>query len=355
MPKDKNYYEILGVGKTASADDIKKAYRKLALKYHPDRNPGNKQAEEKFKRASEAYAVLSDAGKRKAYDSRGQAGVRETGFEGFADVNDIYSQFGDIFGDFFGRRFYTAENLAEAGADLRSDITVSFEEAALGADKELRFQKSTTCSTCNGTGSRSGSRPAACPTCGGTGHVVRQNSARGGFFSISSVCPQCNGEGVIVADPCPVCNGTGAAVRPVTIKLHIPRGTGNGSVLRLRGQGEPGQHGGPPGDLFVTVRVSPHPYFERSGNDLIYEAKVDFVTAALGGQIEVPTLTGRAALKIPRGTQSGQTFRLRGQGIKPARGSAGDLLVRALITVPASLTSRQEELLRQFASEGAGT
>jgi len=349
MVSNKDYYEVLGVSRTAPEDEIKKAYRKLALKYHPDRNPGNKQAEEKFKEISEAYAVLSDAEKRKTYDLRGQAGVREGGFEGFTNVDDIYSQFGDIFGDFFGRRYYTPETVAEPGADLRTDISVTFTEAALGTEKELHFRKGTVCPVCRGTGAKGGAPPTPCPTCGGTGHVVKRSAKAGGFFSVSSICPKCHGAGQIVGTPCPACAGAGAAEKPVTIKLRVPPGTSDGDTLRLRGQGEPGTHGGPPGDLYVAVHVLPHEHFTRSNNDVIHEAEVDFVTAALGGEIEVPTLTGHATLKIPAGTQSGQILRLRGQGIKPPRGKQGDMLVKVLITVPKKLTKRQEELLRGFA------
>ncbi|HUW30404.1 MAG TPA: molecular chaperone DnaJ [Planctomycetota bacterium] len=350
MLSNKDYYEVLGVSRTASDDEIKKAYRKLALKYHPDRNQGNKEAEEKFKEISEAYAVLSDAEKRKTYDLRGQAGVRDAGFEGFANVDDIYSQFGDIFGDFFGRRYYASETAAQPGADLRTDITVTFIEAALGTEKELRFKKGTVCLVCRGTGAKGAAPPTACPMCGGSGHVVKRGAKAGGFFSVSSVCPKCHGSGRIVGAPCPTCGGAGATEKPVTIKLHVPPGTSDGDTLRLRGQGEPGLHGGPPGNLYITVHVLPHEYFTRSNSDIIHEAEVDFVTAALGGEIEVPTLTGHAKLKIPPGTQSGQMLRLRGQGIKPPKGKQGDMLVRLLITVPKKLTKRQEELLREFAA-----
>jgi molecular chaperone DnaJ len=351
MANENNYYEILGVSKDASAEDVKKAYRKLALKHHPDRNPGDKAAEEKFKKISEAYAVLSDPEKRTAYDTRGQAGVRDMGFEGFADISDIFSQFGDIFGDFFGQRYYTSETRAVPGADLRTNVSVSFLDAALGAQKELRFQKRTTCPTCSGTRARPGTKPRTCPQCGGTGRSVRRNGSRGGFFSISSACTQCNGQGQIITDPCPACRGAGSVVKPVGITLRVPPGTQDGAVLRLRGQGEAGNFGGPPGDLYVTIGVSPSSVFTRRGSDVVYEAKVDFITAALGGEIEVPTLKGTARLKVPRGTQSGHTLRLRGQGIKPRKGPEGDMLVRILITVPKDLTQEQEELLKQFAGE----
>jgi len=351
MAQHTDYYEILGISKDAKDEDIKKAYRKLALKYHPDRNPDNKEAEEKFKKMSEAYAVLSDPEKRKAYDTRGWAGVRDTGFEGFRDVDDIFSSFGDIFGDFFGRRFYTAEARAAPGADLRSAVSVSFMDAALGTERELRFQKSTACPQCGGSGAKPGTQPQTCPKCGGSGHAVRRDGRMGGFFSVSSACPQCNGEGKIITEHCTACHGAGSVVKPVTITLRVPAGTGDGDVLRLRGQGEAGAHGGPPGDLYVTVRVAPSDTFTRRGNDIIHEAKVNFATAALGGEIEVPTLKGKATLKIPRGTQSGQTLRLRGQGIKPLRGVQGDLFVRILLTVPKDLTQKQEELLKQFSTE----
>jgi len=351
MANGTDYYETLNVSKDASAEEIKKAYRKLALKYHPDRNPGDKAAEEKFKKISEAYAVLSDPEKRKTYEARGQAGVRDMGFEGFGNVSDIYSMFGDIFGDSFGQRYYTSETRAEPGADLRATVTVSFLEAATGTTRELQFQKRSTCPTCGGTRAKPGSTPRTCPACKGTGHTVRRDTRTGGFFSVSQPCPQCKGEGTVISDPCPACNGTGSAVKPVTISLRVPPGTQDGATLRLRGQGEAGLHGGPPGDLYVTIRVTPSDRFERRGNNIIHEAKVDFITAALGGSIEVPTLTGHATLKIPRGTQSGQALRLRGQGIRPAKGSPGDMLVKILVTVPETLTERQEELLKEFAEE----
>jgi len=346
MADAKDYYQILGVSRDANEEEIKKTYRKLALKFHPDRNQGNKDAEAKFKEISEAYAVLSDAEKRNAFDTRGQAGVRDTGFQGFTDVNDIYSSFGDIFGDFFGQRFYTPETRAQAGADLRTDITVSFLDAALGAERDLHFQKEIACPACGGTGAKPGTA-ATCPTCHGTGHIVQRSGQAGGFFSVSSACPRCHGSGT-TGTPCADCRGLGKVTKPVAIKLRIPAGAKEGDALRLRGQGEPGLYGGPPGDLYVTLRVTPHEYFTRTDSDIIHEAKVNFITAALGGEIEVPTLRAKAKLKIPPGTQSGQTLRLRGQGIKLRGGKAGDLLVRVLITVPKSLTKRQEELLREF-------
>ena len=351
MAKDSDYYKLLGVSKDANDEDIRKAYRKLALKHHPDRNPDNKEAEEKFKEISEAYAVLSDPEKRKAYDTRGQAGVRDMGFEGFRDVSDIFSNFGDIFGDSFGQRYYTTETRAVPGDDLRAAVPVLFMEAALGTEKDLHFQKSAVCETCGGSGAKPGTEPRTCPTCSGAGHTIRRDSQLGGFFSVSSVCPQCDGDGKIITDPCSACRGAGSVIKPVTISLRIPPGTDDDDVLRLRGQGEAGAHGGPPGDLYVSIRVAPSDAFVRSGNNLIHEANVDFITAALGGEIEVPALRGRATLKIPRGTQSGQTLRLRGQGIKPAKGPEGDLLVRVLLTVPKDLTPKQEELLKEFSAE----
>lgn len=343
MP-ERDYYEVLGVSKDASPDEIKKAYRRLAMKYHPDKNPGDKTAEEKFKEISNAYEVLSDPEKRKAYDLRGMEGVHDMGFQGFTSSDDIFRHFSDIFSDFsFGMR----ETGPERGADLRYSLTVPFMDAVSGAERQIQIQRREICGTCRGTGARPGTSPITCPDCGGRGFVSQ--GGRGlGFFNITTQCRRCGGSGKIISTPCPSCNGEGAVMASRTISVRIPPGSDNGTVLRLAGQGEAGTNGGPPGDLYVVLQVQPHPIFERQGRDIIYHLPIKFTQAALGAEVKVPTLKGSAILKIPRGTQSNQTFRLRGQGIRDQSGQVGDELVKVTITVPRSLSPREEELLREL-------
>jgi len=334
----KDYYEILGVKKDAAAEDIKKAYRKLAMKYHPDKNPGDKKAEDRFKEISNAYEVLSDPEKRRAYDQRGMDGIHDMGFQGFTNTDDIFRHFGDIFGDIsFGTR-------EERGADLRYNLTVSFMDAVFGTEKQIQVQRSESCSVCRGSGAKPGTSPAKCPICKGRGFT----SQGGGLFNISTPCSRCNGTGKIITEPCVSCSGTGSVIAPKTISIRIPPGSDTGTVLRLAGQGEEGIHRGPPGDLYIILQVQPHPTFERQGKDIIYQLPIKYTQAALGAEVKVPTLKGSAMLKIPRGTQSSQIFRLRGQGIPDPNANAGDELVKVVITVPRKLTEKEEELLEEL-------
>jgi len=344
----RDYYEVLGVSRNATSEEIKKAYRKLAIKYHPDKNPGDKVAEEKFKEASNAYEVLSDPQKRKAYDQRGMAGIHDIGFEGFTDFEDIFSRFDDIFRRNYGgfEDIFVSRRQSggpQRGSDIRYKLTISFLEAALGAEKRLRIPRSESCDTCHGMG---GMGIKTCPKCQGTGQSSRSGR---GFFSISEVCNRCDGTGKVVQAVCNTCHGSSQVSKYRTITVKIPSGVENGDNLRLQGQGNSGLKGGPPGDLYVNIQVQPHQYFKRDGKNIIYEASIPFTTAALGGEIKVPTLKGSATLKIPQGTQSNQTLRLRGQGIPDTRGNRGDQLVKIAIAVPKRLSRKQEELLKQYA------
>jgi len=350
MQEKEDYYKILGVDRNATQEEIKKAYRRMALKYHPDRNPGDKEAEKKFKQAAEAYEVLSDPEKRARYDRYGHAGLEGVPVRGFTTFEDIFDAFGDIFGgdsifdSFFdmGRRRRTQRR----GPNLRCEVTISLEEVARGTERTIKIHRHEICKNCAGTGSRPGSMPSRCEYCNGRGEV-RQSR---GFFVVRVTCPRCGGVGTVITDPCPECRGKGKIPKTAEIKVRIPPGIEDGTRLRIAGEGEIGDNGAPRGDLFCDVFVKEHPFFERHGDDIICEVPISFAQAALGAEIEVPTLTSTARVKIPRGTQSGQIIRLRGQGLPNVNGyGRGDELIRVVIETPRHLTPRQEELLREFA------
>jgi molecular chaperone DnaJ len=345
----RDYYEILGVSRDTSEDEIKKAYRRLALQYHPDRNPGSKEAEEKFKEAAEAYEVLRDPQKRQLYDLYGHEGLKGTGFTGFRGFEDIFSSFSDIFEDFFGfgtvgrrrRRTY-----AEPGADLRYDLIISFEEAAFGKEVEIEVPKTEDCSICEGTGAAPGTSRSQCPYCQGTGQVSHSQ----GFLTISTTCNQCRGEGSSITDPCKECIGTGKVKGHKKIHLTVPGGVDTGSRLRVQGEGESGYHGGPPGDLYVVIHVEPHEFFEREGDDIYCQIPISFPQATLGTRVEIPTLEGTKPLDIPAGTNSGEVFRIPRGGAKHLRGSGrGDQIIQVVVKTPKHLNKRQKELLKEFA------
>jgi molecular chaperone DnaJ len=351
----RDYYMVLGVNRDASEEDIKKAYRKLAMKHHPDRNPDDKAAEEKFKEAKEAYEVLTDPKKRPAYDQFGHAGVDpSTGFGGFGagragpdGFGGFSDAFGDIFGEIFGSQRRGGGNGVYRGADLRYNLELGLEEAARGTEAKIRIPTLEACATCHGSGAKPGTQPKQCATCHGRGEVrVSQ-----GFFSIQQTCPTCHGTGKVVSDPCATCHGQGRTKKHKTLSVKIPAGVDQDDRIRLSGEGEAGVNGGPSGDLYVVVNLKAHPVFQRDGADLHCEMPISFAMAALGGEIEIPTLDGHAKIKIPAETQSGQVFRLRNKGIRPVRGSVtGDLFCHVAIETPVKLTSRQKELLREFES-----
>jgi len=344
----KDYYEVLGVSRTASAEEIKQSYRKLALKYHPDRNPGNKASEELFKKIGTAYEVLSDPKKRELYDLRGQAGLDDIGYQGFKSTEDILSRFGTIFGDLFGDSGFRFNQQSRRGEDLRVQLTVPFRDGALGASKRIKLQKPSACQACRGSGGAPGSFRSICRTCGGSGQVQNQNPGFGGLFSVAEECPNCRGAGKAYSNFCPACGGKGHTIQEVSLEVKIPAGVKYGTVLSLRGEGAPGPSAGCNGDLLIQLTLEPDEVFECKGNDLIVAVRVMFTTAALGGELEVPTLRGRARLKIPPGVQSGTLLRMKGEGIHPAHGFQGDQLVRIMIDVPRKLDSAQEKLLREL-------
>ncbi|WP_024929426.1 MULTISPECIES: molecular chaperone DnaJ [unclassified Methylophilus] len=344
----KDYYEVLGVNRDASEEEIKKAFKKLAMKFHPDRNPDNPKAEESFKEAKEAYEILSDDQKRAAYDQYGHAGVDPSmggGFGGFNSGN-FSDAFGDIFGDIFGGARNQRSNVYR-GADLRYNLEISLEDAAKGTETKIRIPVQTSCETCHGSGARPGTSPVTCTTCNGHGQVRMQQ----GFFSVQQTCPKCHGTGKMVKEPCPTCHGGGRVKQNKTLNVKIPAGVDEGDRIRLSGEGEAGVNGGPTGDLYVVVHLKEHPIFQREGANLHCEMPISFSTAALGGEIEVPTLDGAAKMKIPVETQTGSVFRLRGKGIKPLRSSEhGDLMVHVVVETPVRLTEKQKDLLREFES-----
>ena len=363
MPEQKrDYYEVLGVSKGASDDEIKKAYRKLAKKYHPDMNPGDKEAEAKFKEVNEAYSVLSDEQKRARYDQFGHAGVDSNygaggpggPFGGF-DMGDI--DLGDIFGSFFGGGGFggfggggARRNGPQKGESLRANLTITFEEAAFGCEKEINLNRTEECDECHGSGCQPGTTAETCPDCRGTG-VVRVQQRTGGFaFSSTAACTRCRGTGKIIHSPCKSCGGSGSVKKSKRITVTIPAGIDDGQAVSLRGQGNAGKNGGPAGDLIVGVRVKPHPQFRRDGTTVLYEQPVSFFQAAMGAELEIPTIDGKVKYTLPAGTQTGTTFRLRGKGIPELRGRGrGDQYVTIRVQVPTSLNSEQKEALRAFA------
>lgn len=348
MATKKDYYEVLSVNKDASAEDIKKSYRKLAMKYHPDRNPDNPKAEEQFKEAKEAYEILSDDQKRAAYDQYGHAGVEQgAGGGGFGGGAGFGDAFGDIFGDIFGGGARGQRSNVYRGADLRYNMEISLEDAAKGTETKIRIPVQAACEPCKGTGAKAGKSPVTCTTCNGHGQVRMQQ----GFFSVQQTCPKCHGTGKMIKDEdkCGTCHGAGRQKINKTLSVKIPAGVDEGDRIRLSGEGEAGVNGGPTGDLYVVVHLKEHEIFQRDGGNLHCEMPISFTTAALGGEIEVPTLGGSAKMKIPAETQTGGVFRLRGKGIKPLRTTEhGDLMVHVVVETPIKLTEKQKELLREF-------
>ena len=356
----RDYYEVLGVSRSASEDEIKKAYRKLAKKYHPDLNPGNAEAEQKFKEVNEAYEVLSDSNKKARYDQFGFAGVDPNygagaggggGFGGFTDFD--FGDLGDIFGSFFGGGFggnsRSSRSGPQRGESIRVGVTVSFEEAAFGCEKEVTVDRVDQCPTCKGSGCEPGTTPEVCTQCGGSGQVQQRRQTPMGVFATTTTCPKCGGRGKIIHSPCKDCNGTGQQRKRKTIQVNIPAGIDNGQTISLRGQGNAGKNGGPAGDLLITVTVRPHQLFRREGNDVLCEAPITFTQAVLGGEMEIPTIDGKVKYDIPEGTQTGTTFRLRGKGIPNLNGRGrGDQYVTVYIETPRNLNREQKEALKKF-------
>ncbi len=347
----RDYYEVLGVARGASESDIKKAYRKLAMKHHPDRNPDDKSAEEKFKEISEAYEVLTDSEKKAAYDQFGHAGVEGMagggagGFSG-GSFSDIFGDvFGDIFGAAAGGRAGGGRAQQQRGADLRYTLELDLEEVVRGTEVKIRVPTMHACDECEGSGSRKGTSPSTCSTCNGAGQVRMQQ----GFFSIQQTCPRCRGQGTIITSPCDRCHGAGRVEKEKTLSVKVPAGVDSGDRIRLAGEGEAGPRGGPPGDLYVQVMVRDHKIFQRDGRNLYCEVPINFADACLGAEVEVPTLDGRVKLKIPAETQTGKLFRLRGKGVTPVRGGApGDLMCRVVVETPVNLSKDQKDLLKKF-------
>jgi molecular chaperone DnaJ len=341
MPK-RDYYEILGVDRNAEPDEIKKAYRQMALQYHPDRNPGDQRAEELFKEAAEAYEVLQDSEKRKIYNQFGHEGLQGTGFRGFGGFEDIFASFGGLFEEFFGGRRRSGPS---RGSDLRYDLEIDFMEAFQGKDVTLSLPRLETCAECRGTGSKTGNH-RTCPTCRGQGQIIQSQ----GFFRMATTCPACRGQGRVVEEACPACRGQGQRQKEKSIQVHLPAGVDTGSRLRLRGEGEAGSQGGPAGDLYVVVHIRPHDLFERDGDHVLSRVPISMVDAALGARLDVYTLAGAKPLDIPKGTQSGDLLRLRGEGFPNLRGSGrGDHILEVQVKIPTELSQEQQTLLRRFA------
>ncbi len=343
----RDYYEVLAVSKSATAEEIKKSYRKLALQHHPDRNKGNKESEEKFKEAAEAYEVLSDAEKRQIYDRYGHDGLQQSGFQGFRNFEDVFSSFGDIFEEFFGfGSSRGGRNVVRRGADLRLELTIEFMDAVFGREMEIDVSKHEVCDDCHGQGTKGGAAPSVCSACGGRGQVTRSQ----GFFSISTTCPKCQGSGTEIKDPCAKCRGVGRVLTSKKLTLKIPAGVETGSRLRLQGEGEPGDPGAPSGDLYVFMNVKRHEIFRREGDDVVVGVPITYSLAALGGDVEIQTLEGPEKLDIPKGAQSGQNLRLQGKGVPRLRGRGrGDLIAVVYIETPKNITKEHEELLRKLA------
>lgn len=344
----RDYYEVLGVDRSADDKEVKKAYRRLAMKYHPDRNPDDAAAEEKFKEATEAYEILSDDQKRAAYDQYGHAGVdpNNGGGAGFgAGAGGFSDIFGDVFGDIFGGGGGGGRSRSTRGADLRYTLELDLEDAVKGTTVKIRVPTQVTCGVCKGSGAEKGTQPETCGTCHGAGQVRMQQ----GFFSVQQTCPTCRGQGKIIKNPCKACHGAGLVDEQKTLSVKVPPGVDTGDRIRLAGEGEAGVQGGPSGDLYVQVSVKDHPIFVRDGRNLYCDVPISFVDAALGGELEVPTLDGRVKLKIPAETQTGKLFRLRGKGVAPVRGgAAGDLMCRVNVETPVNLSKKQKDLLREF-------
>ena len=358
MAEKRDYYEVLGLQKGASEDDIKKAFRKMAMKYHPDRNPGDKEAEEKFKEVNEAYSVLSDPDKKSKYDQFGHAGVDPNsgfggaggfggGFGGFSGFEDIFDMFGGFGG--FGGGQQRRSNSPRKGKDIQKGITITFEEAAFGTTKKIEINKYVSCPTCKGEGTKPGTSKKTCPQCNGTGQTSRVQRTPLGQFQSVTTCDRCGGSGKIIEEPCPDCKGSGKTRKNVTLSIDIPAGVDNESIIPIRGQGEPGTNGGPNGDLYLVLNVKPHKVFKRQGADLYLEMPITFDQAALGAEIIVPTLEGKVSYKVPAGTQPGTTFRLKGKGIKYLRREAkGDLFVKVSMEVPTKLNSKQKKAIEEM-------
>jgi molecular chaperone DnaJ len=351
----RDYYEVLGVPRSASADEVKKAYRQMALKHHPDRNPGNKEAEERFKEAAEAYSVLIDGQKRSVYDRFGHDGLRGEGFQGFSGFDSsVFEDFEDILGNFFGFSFgdfFGAGNRRrgrerQRGRDLALEVEISLEEAAAGIEKEIKLHRAEHCPDCRGSKRKPGTPPATCPSCGGNGQIRYQQ----GFFTVARTCPRCQGQGELVSSACPTCEGRGQVKEKRALRVRVPAGVSDGSRLRLVGEGEAGDEGMAGGDLYVVTRVRKHPFFERDENDLSCQIDISFVQAALGARVEIPTLDGTDVLKIPAGTQSGDVLRLKGKGTPDIGGRRkGDLIIRVQVRTPESLSREQKALLSKLA------
>ncbi|HEY0008061.1 MAG TPA: molecular chaperone DnaJ, partial [Tepidisphaeraceae bacterium] len=348
----RDYYEVLGVAKSASDDEIKRAYRKLAMKFHPDRNPGDAAAEASFKEAAEAYEVLSEPGKRQRYDQLGFQGVQGQAHDySGMDAGDIFSMFEDIFGGFGGGRRQQpgAGNRPTRGFDLETQVELTLSDVAQGAEKTIEFDKQEICDVCDGSGAKKGSGPVTCPTCGGQGRVAQQGF--GGMFRMVTACPNCRGAGKVVKDKCNNCGGVGRVAAKRSVTVRIPAGVHEGQAVRIAGEGEPGDNGGPSGDLHCYITVKPHPMFTRHGNDIVCQVPISFTQAALGADIEVPTLKGRDTVEVPAGTQHGEVFKLKGKGLPDVRSHRnGDEIVQIIIEIPKKLNDRQKQLLRDFAS-----